>query len=85
MEKSSETGIRAVIQNLRRVREFKGYSQEYVAFKLAVSQNAYSKIELGHSNLSLEKYYMICAALEVDPADLIKAELPELSATETEN
>ncbi|WP_121810224.1 helix-turn-helix domain-containing protein [Mucilaginibacter kameinonensis] len=39
---------------IRTIRESKNYSQYYVAYKLNISQNTFSKIELGHVKLTVD-------------------------------
>lgn len=39
---------------VRRLREIYGYSQEYIAFELGISQAAYSKKETGRTELSFD-------------------------------
>ena len=41
------------------------YSQDYVAGKLELSQNAYSKLELGQTGITLGKFMVLCQALEI--------------------
>ena len=36
-----------VSSNIKKIREIKGFSQDYVATKLDITQNSYSKIERG--------------------------------------
>ena len=57
---------------IRKVRELKGFSQEYVAQKLNISQPAYSKIEFGGTRISEEKIKDISKILEVNLEDLQK-------------
>lgn len=57
--------------NIRRIRESKDYTQDYLAVKLNISQNAYSKIELGYTKITVERLFQIAQILEVDPVDLI--------------
>ncbi|RYE52077.1 MAG: XRE family transcriptional regulator, partial [Sphingobacteriales bacterium] len=57
--------------NIRRIRVFRNYTQDYLAAKLGISQNAYSKIELGYSKISLERLFSISMILEVDLMKLI--------------
>lgn len=66
--------IKAVAINVRKVREFRNYTQEYLAMKLDISQNAYSKIELGYTKITLERIFQIAAILEVDLLTLLQAE-----------
>jgi transcriptional regulator with XRE-family HTH domain len=59
-------GILLVTEKIRERREFLNYTQEYVAHKLNISQNAYSKIECGHSGLNIERLLEIALVLEAD-------------------
>jgi len=63
--------IKAIAANIRHKREYRNYTQEYLAAKLAISQNAYSKIELGYTKITLERLFQIADILEFDVADLI--------------
>ncbi|WP_420490416.1 helix-turn-helix domain-containing protein [Mucilaginibacter jinjuensis] len=63
---------KAAGEYIRGVREAKGYKQDYVAHKLNLSQNAYSKTELGKSNLTVGKLFALSDILEFDVSDMIK-------------
>ena len=56
-----------VAQNIKTERNKRQYSQEYMAMKLDRSQNAYSKLELGRSKLTLEQLYKIAEIFGVAP------------------
>ena len=73
--------IKAIATNIRNKREYRNYTQEYLAFKLNISQNAYSKIELGYTKITVERLFQIAEVLEFDVTELINpAELmPALS------
>jgi transcriptional regulator with XRE-family HTH domain len=76
-----ENKIRTVAVNIRKIRESKDYTQDYLAIKLAISQNAYSKIELGYTKITVERLFQIAQILEVNPVHLISfddAEIPVL-------
>jgi transcriptional regulator with XRE-family HTH domain len=64
--------------NIRKIRAYKNYTQDYLAAKLSISQNAYSKIELGYSRLTLNRLFQIASILEVDAVQLINLEDKEL-------
>jgi transcriptional regulator with XRE-family HTH domain len=66
-----ETKLKAVATNIRKIREYRGYPQEYLAMKLGISQNAYSKIELAYTRLTLERLLEISEILEIDTVALI--------------
>lgn len=61
-----------VANNIRRVREYRNYTQDYVARKIGISQNAYSKLELGFHKLSLERLFQIADVLDVDSTALLE-------------
>lgn len=63
---------KAVASNIRNARLFRNYSQDYLGFKLGISQNGYSKIELGQSEISLRRIVDIAEILEVDINRLIQ-------------
>jgi len=66
--------IKNIALNIRKVREHRNYTQEYLAVKLDISQNAYSKIELGYTKITLERLFQIAQILEVDLIELIKVD-----------
>lgn len=65
---------KSVASNIRRVREYRNYTQDYVARKIGISQNAYSKLELGSHKLSLERLFQIADVLDVDCTALLENE-----------
>jgi transcriptional regulator with XRE-family HTH domain len=65
--------VKAIAAAIRNNREIRNYTQEYLAFKLNISQNAYSKIELGYTKITLERLFKIAEILEVDVIELINA------------
>ncbi|RFZ85747.1 XRE family transcriptional regulator [Mucilaginibacter terrenus] len=48
------------------------YTQEYIAYKLNMSQNAYSKMELGYTSITVSRLIELCRALETDLFDMLK-------------
>lgn len=59
-------------ENIRIIREMKGYSQEYMAAMLDMSQSGYSKIEIGSSQISIPKLEKIASILEQNVDDFLK-------------
>jgi transcriptional regulator with XRE-family HTH domain len=53
-------------KQIRRLRESKGYSQEYMAVQLGMSQNGYCKIENGKVDVKAKTLQMIAEVLDVD-------------------
>ncbi|TSJ38915.1 helix-turn-helix transcriptional regulator [Mucilaginibacter corticis] len=62
--------ISTVLVNIRKRRGELGYSQEYMALKLHISQNSYSKLELGITKLTVQKFLEISELLQVLPSSL---------------
>jgi transcriptional regulator with XRE-family HTH domain len=71
METNLERRLSGVTVNIRSRRNLLNYSQEYMGIKLNISQNAYSKIELDQTNLSVRRLYEIADILNVTPAELM--------------
>jgi transcriptional regulator with XRE-family HTH domain len=85
MEQTIEAKIRSVALNIRKIREYREYTQEYLAMKLGISQNAYSKIELAYTRITLERLIQIAQILEVDSVDLITGNSDDLVRLHTTN
>jgi transcriptional regulator with XRE-family HTH domain len=58
-------------QKVRMVRELKGFSQEYMAHSLGMSQRGYSKLERDESKLDWERITQIAKLFEMEPLDLV--------------
>jgi|TARA_B110000238_G_C15834715_1_gene314312 transcriptional regulator with XRE-family HTH domain len=56
---------------IRKLRELKGYSQEYMAERLTISQRAYSKLERNETKLDWGRITDVSSILEIEPMDLI--------------
>lgn len=56
---------------IRKVRELKGFSQEYMANHLGITQRAYSKVETQETKLSWDRITDISKILQIEPVDLI--------------
>ncbi|HKG06021.1 MAG TPA: helix-turn-helix transcriptional regulator [Pedobacter sp.] len=69
---------KTVASNIRKIREFRNYTQDYLAAKIGISQNAYSKIELGYSKITLDRLFNIAAILDIKAVQLIDHESSDL-------
>ena len=56
-------------ENIRKLRLKLGYSQHTVARALGISQNAYCKIELGYSKLTINKLFNIAEVFNLPIQD----------------
>lgn len=61
-------------RKIRTLRQLKGYSLEYVAGKLEIAQNTYSKLEGDPSKIDVDTLEKIATVLEVSLNDLISEE-----------
>ena len=60
-----------IADKIRRARNAKGFSQEYVAEALGMSQSAYSKIELKKTKIDFNFLQEIAQVLELSTSELI--------------
>ncbi|WP_163597804.1 helix-turn-helix domain-containing protein [Moraxella catarrhalis] len=60
--------------NIRKFREQKQWSQEYMAKQLGLSKNGYAKIERGESRPSLDRLEQITAVFGIGMTDLFSDE-----------
>ncbi len=58
-------------EKIRKVRELKGFSQEYMAQRLDISQKVYSNIENDKRKLDKDVFEQIADVLDIDPAALL--------------
>lgn len=58
--------------NIRKIRELKGFSQDFMANQLKISQRQYSRIENEETKLDLDKLNAISEVLEVTLEQLLR-------------
>lgn len=75
--------ISKLTSNIKTARLFRNYSQMHVAFLLNISQNAYSKIENGQSDLSVERLFKLAEIFDFNPEALINMEGPPAIITKS--
>lgn len=61
----------AILRRVRLLRLQKRYSQEYMAARMSISQNAYSKMERGVTSVTLERIALIATILDTPVHDLV--------------
>lgn len=59
------------LHNIRIIRESKGFSQEYVAKKLNITQQAYSSMEKNPDMMTLKRLNDLCKILNVNLVTLL--------------
>lgn len=71
MNEKYKKEMQRIAVRIRKVRELKKISQQDLASKIGISQNAYSKLELGYSKISLDRLFLIAKLLDVDTIELL--------------
>lgn len=66
---SVETGLR-----IKKIREYRNYTQQHLADSLNISQNAYSKIESGITKLTTDRLEEISTILDVPVETILSSE-----------
>jgi transcriptional regulator with XRE-family HTH domain len=61
----------SISENIRLIRESQGYSQDYIAIKLDITQQAYSVIEKNPERATLSRLKEIAAILQVPLVTLL--------------
>lgn len=56
---------------IKQIRELRNITQEYIAKELEISTRAYSKIESGETQLTINRLNEISAVLQVDPIEVL--------------
>ena len=69
---------------IKKIREFKNYTQDYMSDKLGISQNTYSKIESGQSKLDTDRLKQISEILQV-PVESILDDTPTFNFNNSHN
>lgn len=59
-------------QKIKQFRELRNFTQEHMAEVLKLSQRAYSSIENGQTQLTVERLFDIAQALQVNIGDIIE-------------
>lgn len=60
-----------ILENLEAIRAEKGLKQEYVAQKLGISQQAYSRYFSEQDDMKVSRLQQICSALGVSLVDVV--------------
>ncbi len=60
-----------ISKNIRKYRELKGFSQEYMANQLNINQASYAKIESSTTKLTIDRLFKISKLLETGITELL--------------
>jgi transcriptional regulator with XRE-family HTH domain len=64
--------MKDLLLKLRKLRINLNYTQEYVAYCLGITQKAYSKIENGESQLTVERFIQLVTIFGISPQDFFQ-------------
>lgn len=56
---------------IKQIRELKNFTQEYVAGELGITTRAYSKIESGETQLTINRLNEISGILNIEPLEIL--------------
>lgn len=70
-------------QKLRLLREYRNYSQEYIAEKIGITQNAYSRIENNQTRLTAERLEKLAVILDISMMELLSEKEPVIQFADT--
>lgn len=70
-------------QKLRLLREYRNYSQVYIADQLGITQNAYSRIENNQTRLTADRLSKLATILNVPLLELLSEKEPVIQFSET--
>ena len=62
-------------ERIKKFREFRNYTQEYMAENLNITQRAYSSIENGKTQLTVDRLFEIAKILNVTVIELLELEI----------
>lgn len=60
-----------ILENIKSIRKLKGYSHEYIALELDISQVANSKLEKNETKSTVKRLFKLAAIFEVDVGQLL--------------
>ena len=60
-----------IAKNIKKYRELKGFSQEYMAHQLSVNQSTYEKIENSSTKITIDKLFSVAKLLETDVSEIL--------------
>ncbi len=63
--------MESIVEKIKDIRKRKGFSHEYMAHQLEMSQPAYSKIEKNETVLSVDRLFKIAEILETPVVDIL--------------
>ena len=63
--------MKNITENIRTIRESKGYSQDYIAELMGITQSAYARFERGATKTDLKTVSLAAKVLEVSLVDII--------------
>jgi transcriptional regulator with XRE-family HTH domain len=58
-------------QKIKKLRELKNFTQSHIASELGITQSAYSKLELGETEISYTKISKIAEVLGISPEEIM--------------
>ncbi len=70
--------LKKISSNIKKFRELKGLTREYISDELGMSSSGYSKIERGEVDLTISKLDKISEILEVSPSQILNFDVSKV-------
>lgn len=67
--------MKSISEKIRTLRYVRGYSQEYIASKMGITQQAYSNMEKSPGKMNLERVTILCELLDIEISVLLNEDL----------
>ncbi|QEC51362.1 DNA-binding XRE family transcriptional regulator [Anseongella ginsenosidimutans] len=71
MKNEDYNSSRAIMRRIRLTREERRYSQEFMAGKMGISQEAYSRLELNETTPSVDRLLLMARILDIPAEELL--------------
>ncbi|MEH6658845.1 helix-turn-helix transcriptional regulator [Leeuwenhoekiella marinoflava] len=70
-----------IVSQIKKLRGHKGYSQDYMAYELDISQAAYAKLEKNETKLTVDRLFRISEILETSIYELLRFKASSINNT----
>lgn len=78
MDKKFHSEIIKICDNIRKYRELKGYTRQYIAAEISMSASGYGKMERGEVDLTISRLLAIAEVFEIDLSQLLELDVKQI-------
>lgn len=70
---------------IKKLRELRNFTQEYIANEIGLDQSAYSRLEKGETKITIDRLTKIASVLDIDPEDIFSFDESQIFNITTQN